>query len=271
MKRLIFIFLFIFAFSAGVTQLILAAGDLAGITVLRRQSVPPFIYMGLVIISGSVILFSSRTPKFNGRRIGRLLSEKGYCPEVYAELLAWQKKCEKHGCGDAAKLVTAEMLIEGAHYEKGFELLRELDIARLPRRQKQVCYNTWLYGAVVLGDRASADEIYRCAEPWLSVVTDKNLISGVKHTLGCYEYMCGRKIHAEELFGQSIDSARSSDVLCENWLALSACYLDSGRNELAKKAVETAMRYCSTTVQQEKISRAKQLVEQAWLAPYTPN
>lgn len=264
MKRLCITFVKIFLISVALTQITLFIGDLFGTNILRQTSVSPIVYLFYVVLVGLLILRDNRMPVFNSLRISRLLKENGYSSEVYAILLDWQKRCEKRGFGTSAKLITAQMLIDGAHYKKGFELMSELDISKLDRRQKQVCYNTWLYGAVRLGDRKSADEIYAYAEPWLTAVTDKRFISSVKHTLGCYEYMHGRKIRAEELFTQSIDCAYSSDVLCDDWLALSACYLDSGRNEQAKYAVEQAIEHSCTALQEEKIKRAKRLVENAY-------
>lgn len=264
MKRLCVTFVKIFLLSAGLTQLILLIFDLAGSSILRRSSVTPLLYLCLILLTGTLVLRRSRMPAFDSRRISRLLRAEGYCPEVYAILLEWKDRCEKRGFGESAQLITAQMMIDGAHYRKGFELLGELDMSQLDRRQKQVCLNTWLYGAVLTGDMESADSIYSYAEPWLTAVTDKRFIPSVKHTLGCYEYMCGRKIRAEQLFTQSIDCAASHDVLCEDWLALSACYLDSGRNEQAKYAVEQAMRYSCTALLDQKIIRAKRLVENAY-------
>ncbi len=232
--------------------------------VLRRSPVPPLLYLFFVTLTGIVFLEQGRTPKLRSRRISQLLQTEGYCPEVYALLADWNARCEKRGMSDVSKLVTAQMLIDGAHYKEGFGKLAELDFSELELRQKQVYMNTYLYGAVLLGDRAEADRIFASAEKWLMSVTDRQLSASVKHTLGCYEYMCGRKVRAEELFMQSVGSTSAHDVICEDWLALAACYLDSGRKELARLAVQTAARNTVTTVQEEKVSRAKELVELAY-------
>ncbi|SDA10223.1 hypothetical protein SAMN02910447_00065 [Ruminococcus sp. YE71] len=263
LKKIVLIFLKIFISSTALTSLTLFIGDRFG-GIFWKGSLPPLIYLAFVTISGAIFLELGRVPRLNTRRIAELLSTEGYCPEVYALLADWNAKCEKRGCGELSRLVTAQFLIDGGHFKEGFGTLGKLDFEALDRRQKQVYMNTYLYGAVMLGDKPEADRIFASGEKWLTTVTDKHLAASVKHTLASYEYMCGNKVRAEELFMQSIGCTTARDVLCEDWLGLAACYLDSGRKEQARMAVKTAAEKSVTTVQDERVKRAKHLVEQAY-------
>ena len=79
-----------------------------------------------------------------------------------------------------------------------------------------------------------------------------------------YDAVLGEDIPAaEEQFFQSIESARGS-ILCEDYLALSACYLDTERLPQAKSAVEKAAEYADGSRLERKVANARELVEQAY-------
>ena len=166
-----------------------------------------------------VQLFMIKLPNFPGHQLGKLLETEGYSPGFYRIVFDWRERCSKSGRVQA-DLAAAELLIDGGHYVKGFELLNGINVSELETVQKQVYYNSMLYGAVLCGDTEAAERIYERGEKWLLSVGKRSLAASVKHTLGCFEYSRGRKELAEELFMQSLDAASSNDVICEVWLGL---------------------------------------------------
>lgn len=271
MKKLCLILLRTFIFSAAVTQLFSFAADKLSLPIATGKPTLTLIFSFLMTVSILFELSRDREPRFPSRELSRILENDGYTPEFYRTVRAWREKCAKKGSVRTPALMMSELLIDGGHYNEGFAELAKLDFKKLSTRQKQIYFNTYLYGAVLCGDIAAADEIYRSGRRLLISVTNKPLACSVKHTLACYEYMHGNISKAEELFTQSIGGSRSGDVLCEGYLGLSVCYLDTERFEQAKKAVETAAKYADSVPLRQKLERARRLVEQAFAAQIQRN
>ena len=209
------------------------------------------------------VLNIGKEPRYPAVKLSRISEREGYSDRYFSELRRWCEKCEKKKCGETAALVMSETLAESGRLNEAFEQLRGIKFSELTRRQRQVYYNTWLYAAVLCEDISAADEIYRCGRGYLVSVTSRSLAASVKHTLGCYRYLRGELPAAEEQFFQSIESARGS-ILCEDYLALSACYLDTERLSQAKSAVEKAAEYAEGSRPERKVANARELVEQAY-------
>ncbi len=240
------------------THLILAVCELAGISAVLRFPVREVVYLSVVFFIMLIQLILIKMPSFPGARLGRILETEGYSAEFYHILNEWCVKCRRRW-KVRSELAAAELFIDGGHYEKGFGLLNGIDPAGLEQQQRQIYYNTMLYGAVLCGDRAAADVIYRSGGKWLISVSKRPLAASVKHTLGCYEYLRGNADRAEELFVQALDAASSNDVVCEVWLALMVCYLDSGRTVNAHEALKKAAEYACTLPLKQKVARAREL------------
>jgi tetratricopeptide (TPR) repeat protein len=197
-------------------------------------------------------------------QLREVLETEGYSKEYYAVMMKWHKACEKRGYKNTAALMLAESLIDGGHIRKGLDTLEELNVKKLDRRHKQVYYNTLLYAAVCTGDCETARDIYKKASPWLYTASSGSFAASVKHTLGCYEYLQGNTKRAEYLFMQALDSKPSPDVICEVKMALTLCYLDTGRLELAKEQADRAGEYASTLPLKEKLARTRELAEETF-------
>jgi hypothetical protein len=143
-------------------------------------------------------------------------------------------------------------------------MLSKIDFNSLNTNDRIVYFNAYLYRAISCGDKETADRIYEAGREYLITVDYEPLCYFVKHTLGCYEYMRGNLYKAEELFMQSFGGTKLCDVICEDCLGLSVCYLDTGRLEQAKHAVETASEYAVNESLKQKTERAKRLVEEAF-------
>lgn len=241
-----------------ITHLILEICEMNGAVEVLCFPVREIIYLCTVFVITLVQLMMIKMPSFPGAKLGRILESEGYSPEFYRILNVWCDKCSR-SWRVRSELAAAELFIDGGHYERGFGLLRGIDPAGLDLQQKQIYYNTLLYGAVLCGDRSAAEAIYRVGGKWLTSAAKRPLAASVKHTLGCYEYLCGNVDNAEELFIQALDAASSNDVICEVWLALMVCYLDSGRTVNAREALKKAAGYACTLPLKQKVARARQI------------
>ncbi|MGN0633583.1 MAG: hypothetical protein ACI4JW_06900 [Oscillospiraceae bacterium] len=264
MKRTLFTLLgsFITAAAAAKVVILIFGGAVSG--VMPPNSLEMIFFVGFFTVALLIDILMRRTPPLPSLRLERILEKSGYCASFYAVALDWKKKCEKKGCGDAAAVTLAEMLINGGRFKEGFEILGSVDYGRLKRTQKQAFYNAYLYGAVLCSDIKAADEIYAAGKAALFSVKNKALSAAVRHTLGCYEYMHGRLSRAENFFVQAVENAQSCDVMCESLLSLGVCYLDTGRLEAAKNAVGRAAGYAASAPLTEKTERAMRLVEEAF-------
>ena len=261
MKRLIKMFAATLIISVAMTQLILFIGDMAGWTLLRQRSVSSLIYLSFVAVSGFSLVAVSHVPRLPAMRLREILETEGYTPAYYAIMVNWRDKCKKRGAESTAQLTLAEALIDGGHTREGLDILGTLSLKKLDRAHKQVYYNTLLYAAVCSGEESAAERVYKSAEPWLCTVTSKALAPSIKHTLGCFEYMRGDIKRAEALFMQGLDSKPSPDVICELRMALTLCYLDSGRYSLAKTSADAAAQYAATAPLREKLQRTRLIAE----------
>lgn len=266
MKKLCLTLLKTFIFSAAVTQLVSFVTDKMSFRLPAGSASLTILFSTLMVVTIVLELFKDRVPRFPSIKLERILEKEGYTAEFYQIAGEWRKKCEKKGKTRTPALVMSELLIDGGHYAEGFEELSKLEFKNLSYRQKQIYFNTALYGAVLCGDGALAEEIYECGRKYLISVTAKSLLGSVKHTLGCYEYLIGDVNRAEEFFKQSLNGADTRELKCEAYLGLSVCYLDTGRLEQAKKAVESAAEYAAGVPIKRKLSNAKKLVEQAFYA-----
>ena len=226
---------------------------------VKRFPVREIVYLSVIFVLTMIQLIMIRLPNFPGHQLGKLLETEGYSPRFYKLVFDWRERCGKKGRVQA-DLAAAELLIDGGHYVKGFELLNGINVSELETAQKQVYYNSMLYGAVLCGDTGAAELIYERGEKWLHAVGKRSLAASVKHTLGCFEYSRGRKELAEELFMQSLDAASSNDVICEVWLGLMLCYMDSGREVNARDALKKAAGHAWTYPLKKKVARAKELL-----------
>lgn len=257
----------IVSMGAGIllTQGMLLVGRAAGITEVQSFPVPEITYLVTVMLCLIVQTIISRPPKFPSVHTSRLLETEGYSAGLYAAVFDWQRRCEKYGepCKTQAELACAELLIDGGHFSEGFKRLESIEPGQLTLRQKQVYFNTLLYGKVISGERKAAEQIYDSCKSILLAVSDRSLSASVKHTLGCYKYSLGAPEAAEKLFMQALDSAVSDDVLCEIWLSLTACYIDTERLVNAKSALYSAAEHAYTMPLKQKVKRAKELLTSA--------
>lgn len=259
MKQICKLFARTFVLGVLLTHLILGVCELAGVRAAARFPVREIIYLAAIFLITMIQLMMIKLPSFPGHQLSKLLETEGYSPEFYRLVFDWRERCGKSGKVQA-DLAAAELLIDGGHYVKGFELLGGINTEELEPLQKQVYYNSMLYGAVLCGDTEAAERIYERGGKWLLSVGKRPLSASVKHTLGCFEYSRGRKELAEELFMQSLDAASSNDVICEVWLALMICYMDSGRETNAREALKKAAGHAWTYPLKKKVARAKELL-----------
>ena len=63
---------------------------------------------------------------------------------------------------------------------------------------------------------------------------------------------------------QALDSRPAADVICEIKMALTLCYLDTGRLELAKEQADSAAQFAATLPLQEKLERTRELSEEVF-------
>lgn len=256
MKQIVIIFVRTFIAGVLLTQAALGICSLAGVKAASRFPVRELTYLGIIFVLTLIQLLIIKLPAFPGAKLGRLLETEGYSAEFYRIVFDWRERCGKRGKLQA-DLAAAELLIDGGHYEKGFDMLNGIDPAALEPVQKQVYFNTLLYGAVLCGDTEAAEQVYERGKKWLLAVTKRPLSASVKHTLGCFEYSRGNADLAEELFMQALDGAASNDVICEAWLGLTACYLDTGRETNAREALKHAAGYACTIPLKRKVSRMR--------------
>ncbi len=228
----------------------------------------------MLLFAGSFAVFSiiflnmERLPRAG---FMRSLEENGFSDKTNELIKKWVKKCGKRGYHDTALLALSELCMSFEKYKEAFECLSRISCGKLDDRQKIVYYNSYLYGAVICGDKAAADAVYNRSKLLLLGVTDDRLSGVVKHTLGCYEYMCGRLASAEVFFNQSLETAAhgagfDEDLICEDNFGLCACYLETDRLMQAKYAAEQAAYYAqgADSVIQRKLERTKRLVELAF-------
>lgn len=260
MKNVCAIFFRTLVISIAVTQAVLFAGYKAGISLFSRPLAAEAIYLTMIIIVPMVQIRIIRPPAFPMFRLREILMTDGYSAKFYKILFDWGGKCEKKGQAELALLTEAALLIDGGHYNEGFARLDKIKFSKLEKEQKQVYYNTYLYGAVICGDLKTAQKIYESGEKWLFSVTSYPLTASVKHTLGCFEYLRGNKVRAEEMFMQSLDNEPVTEVMCEVWLALAVCYAETRRKELAHKALKTAAGFADTVPLKAKLLRAREAV-----------
>ncbi|MCD7742322.1 MAG: hypothetical protein LUI06_08970 [Ruminococcus sp.] len=261
MKKAALLFFRSFIFAVAVTQLLLFLGDLFELTFVRYRITSSVIYLVCLVFASFLQLFLWRTPKLPEKRLCKILTDKGYTPEFYRIMLDWVNRCEKKGIGDGARLSYAETLIDGGHYDKGLAELEQITFSNLEFTQKQIYFNTCLYAAILCGDKTNADRVYLEAQPWLENVKKRSLKASVYHTLGCYEYSCSNIEGAIDFFMKSLKKATTTDVTCEDNLALVACYLETDCPMLAKAAAEEAADYALTLPLKQKVDKAKALVE----------
>lgn len=264
MKRLCKIFLKTFIISALATELIVLAAVKLSLSLPTGKSGDVAIYTLFVLIVMTFEFRRGKMPPLPKRRLNAVIEKEGYTPRLYRVVREWQKKCGKKGFVNSPAIVLAELLTEGGYYSEAFAQLAALDPKKLTRKEKNAYYNTYLYGAAVCGDKEAADKIYESGRPYLITVTDRSCAPSVKHTLGCYEYLKGNVLRAEELFMQSLGGAVGDDLKCGCNLGLCVCYLDTGRLAQAKKAVETAALSACSADLKEKLERAKRLVEMSF-------
>lgn len=263
MKRLCAVLLGTSIFSALATQLTIFIFGKLDFVPRGSASFYPMLFALTMTAAVLAVLNIGKEPRYPAVKLSRIAEREGYSDRYFAELRRWCEKCEKKKCGETAALVMSETLAESGRLNEAFAQLRGIKFSELTRRQRQVYYNTWLYAAVLCEDISAADEIYRSGRGYLVSVTSRSLAASVKHTLGCYRYLRGELPAAEEQFFQSIESARGS-ILCEDYLALSACYLDTERLPQAKSAVEKAAEYADGSRLEHKVANARELVEQAY-------
>ncbi len=264
MKKTIKLLVYTLVFSIVCTQLVLFIADRAGLTMLRQKNMATLIYSCCVAIAGIVLIERNRIPRLPTVRLREVLETDGYTNEYYALMLRWHDACIKRGYTHTARLTLAESLIDGGHIGEGLEILEKLNVDKLGSAHKRVYYNTLLYAAVSQGDIKAADGIYEKARPWLYTASSRNIAASVKHTLGCYEYLRGDVKRAETLFMQALDSRPAADVICEIKMALTLCYLDTGRLELAKEQADSAAQFAATLPLQEKLERTRELSEEVF-------
>jgi hypothetical protein len=271
MKHFCFVLIRAFIISAAVTQLVAYALYNMSLGVRVYKATLPIVYTATMTILLAIGLLYEREPRFPARKLRKIARENGYSAEFYRTARKWHDKCVKkskkagmgygYGYCENASLVMSELLMDGGHCAEAFDMLEKTDYEKLSCKQRQIYFNTYLYGAVICGDSDAADRIYRSGRSYLVSVTSHSIAPSVKHTLGCYEFMCGNLNRAEELFVQSLGSAKSCDVACEDYLGLCACYLETGRFSQAKSAVETAAEYAVNKPLKQKLERAMRLVE----------
>lgn len=221
-------------------------------------------------VSGITLVLTTFSPMLPVFRLREILARDGYSDEYYAVLKKWYDKTTARKSDNAAALFFAESLISGGHIKHGLEMLENIDPQKLSRRDRPVYYNSLLYAAVFSGDRESADKIYSAGKPYLLCSLSGDIAASVKHTLGCYECLRGDVAAAEHLFTQALGDDPSQEDICELWLVLAVCYLESGRFALAKNSVENAAEFALTQPLREKVSRGKTLVEQAYREKRSP-
>ena len=256
MKQICLIFARTLIAGVLLTQAAFGICGLAGITAVSRYPVRELVFLGFILVLTLLQLLIMKQPTFPGAKLGRLLETEGYSAEFYRIVFDWREKCGKRGRLQA-DLAAAELLIDGGHYGKGFELLDAISPGDLEPVQKQVYFNTLLYGTVLCGDIEAAEQVYERGKKWLLAVTKRPLSASVKHTLGCFEYSRDNADLAEELFMQALDGAASNDVICEAWLGLTACYLDTGRLTNAREAIKQAGGYACTIPLKRKVARMR--------------
>lgn len=225
-------------------------------------------FAGAFAVFSIIFLNMERPPRAN---FMRCFEENGFCDKTNELIKKWVKKCGKRGYYDTALLALSEFCMSFEKYKEAFECLSKINYGELDTRQKIVYYNSYLYGAVICRDRTAADAVYERAKLLLLGVTDDKLSGVVKHTLGCYEYMCGRLASAERFFDRSLETAAhgasfDEELICEDYFGLCACYLETDRLMQAKYAAERAALYApdSDSVIQRKLERTKHLVELAF-------
>ncbi|MCD8096295.1 MAG: hypothetical protein LUE12_09270 [Ruminococcus sp.] len=261
-KKATVLFAKCFVISAVITQAVLFIGDLLEFKPVRYKTSGALIFLVLFGFLSIALLMKERRPRFPQRKASAILINEGYTLQLYELLKKWVKKCDKKGFSNTARLTYAEYLVSGGRIDESFEALSEINFSSLYDDQKRIFFNCCLYAALLSGDKEAAEKIYKTAKPWLLSSSDKNITSSIKNTLGFFEYTRGNLVKAEELLVQSIENARSEEVLCDNWLALSALYLDTDRPLYAKMAVENASFYASDYTLKQKLERAKSLVEE---------
>lgn len=262
MKKMIKLLICTLVFSVVCSQLILIIADAEGVTRIRQHSIPAMIYLSCVAVSGIFLVEKNRIPRMPALLLREILETDGYTSEYYAVMMKWHDACIKRGYKNTAKLMLAESLIDGGHTAEGLDILEQMNVKKLDGRHKQVYYNTLLYAAVCTGERETAEDIYKMASPWLYTASSGTLSASVKQTLGCYEYLQGNLKRAEALFMQALDSKPSDDVICELKMALTLCYLDTGRLEMAKEQADSAAQFAATVPLKEKLGRTRELAEE---------
>jgi hypothetical protein len=261
-----------FIFAVIGTQLAVFLMDKFSLKMFFGKATTLIIYTAIVIAVFAIDELLDKKPAFPSRKLRRIVKEEKYSPAFYRTIQLWVEKCKKKGYVNVPTMNFCEFLIDGGYYNECFDLLSEIDFKSLKRSERQMYFNICLYTAVLLGERELADSIYKVGRPYLVSVMPKWLSPSVKHTLGCYEYMCGNLRRAEELFLQAMEGIYRYEFLCEDFLGLSLCYLETGRLSQAKKAVEEASYWGKGTHHLElKVQRAKKLVEDAFAEKISQN
>lgn len=261
-KIFILIYTLLFA-SAFLTQLITFIVEHTSLIQYRVQHFPLIVFAIVTPIVALIELIVYSVPRLPVIRLTKILKADGYTPEFYKLVKRWHKKCCRRGFKTHANLFLAGVLIDGGHCTQAFEVLSAVNYDKLSLDQKRSFCNACLYAALISGDKKTADEVFRRSKGLLISSSGGEQTPSIHHTLGYYEYTCGNTKKAESLFNRSLEHASSADLICDNLLALSACYVDSGRLVPAKRAVEKAYDYALTAPLKAKLKRAMELVEGA--------
>ncbi len=260
MSRLLIVLIKVFAASAIVTQIAVAAAYRFSLLPIAGGAFAMLVFVAMFALFSAVFLSAERMPRAS---FMSEIRKNGFTPKAAAGVQRWVDKCAKRGMKNNACILLAQMLFSCGRYTEGFSSLEKVDYHTLEKRLRPVYYNVCLYGAVLCSDIDTAERIYRSGKMQLISVTNDKLSASIKHTLGCFEYLRGDLFAAERLFMQSLETA-SGPTACDALFGLSACCLDTGRLAQAKQFAEEASLIADDAESQMKLERTMRLVEQAY-------
>lgn len=216
-----------------------------------------------VIIIASAAVISLVTRK-KGKKLDKMLCEKGYCDEYYEAL---RKRCEKRfGEGNfQGRISLAAALCDGERYGEAIEEMKAVDISGASGEMLAEYYNAYLYILLMAQDMESAETAAAAGGEYLQKFSEKKSFGGeILHTLGVLEYARGNYDEAEKLLLKAKKAAKLhyTENACNMYLAL-VC-LKTDRKEQAKKLTSETIPYVTNPRQKEDLKKLMGLVEKAY-------
>lgn len=199
------------------------------------------------------------------KRLERLYDKQGPSDEYFAKLEEYLTRKESQAQSGLLKLAGAYAAND--RLEDCFETLERMDISQLTAAEQGDYFNMLVYGKLMAGEYAQAEEIYRRSRHYFHRALKSKRCGHILHTLGVLEFSKGEYTKAETYFQRAYRQHGAGDSLkCECDLYMALCALKMGQIDAAKAFAERAAGEVCDEKQQAELEKLMKLVEQAYIS-----